>query len=106
MEKWNLETQINKLNIVILKFKFAYAIMPVGKRNKAFHQERKKPQSGNLWGFSSPNLKREGLTPQAGYRLFVTIQPFDDVVAGYTSRDSDNKRNKAIQKEHPLSLPV
>ena len=80
--------------------------MPVGKRNKIFHQERKKPQSGNLWGFSSPNLKREGLTPQAGYRLFVTIQPFDDVVAGYTSRDSDNKRNKTIQKEHPLSLPV
>jgi hypothetical protein len=35
---------------------------------------------------------REGLTPQAGYRLLIAVQPFDDVVAGYTSRNSDNKR--------------
>jgi hypothetical protein len=34
----------------------------------------------------------EGLTPQAGYRLFIAVQPFDDVVAGYTSRNGDDKR--------------
>ena len=63
--------------------------MPVGKRNKAFLREREKPQSRNLWGFSIPIFLREGLTPQAGYRLFIAVQPFDDVVAGYTSRNGD-----------------
>ena len=37
IQKWNLKMHINKLNIGILKFKFAYVIMPVGKQNKIFH---------------------------------------------------------------------
>ena len=31
------------------------------------------------------------LNPQAGHRLLVTIQPFVDAVAHYTSHDSDYK---------------
>jgi hypothetical protein len=58
------------------------------------------------WGFSIPTFKREGLNPQAGYRLLVTIQPFDDVVAGYTSHNSDNKRNKFFHMNTPSLLPV
>ena len=51
----------------------------------------RKPPGRHPWGFSIPTFKREGLTPQAGYRLLIAVQPFDDVVAGYTSRNSDKK---------------
>ena len=36
--------------------------------------------------------------------LFSTVQPFDDVVAGYTSRNSDNKRYQIIQGNTPPFL--
>ena len=42
-------------------------------------------------GFSIPILTRQGLKPQADYRLFITVQPFDDVMANYTTRNRDNK---------------
>ena len=80
--------------------------MPVGKRNKAFLRECENPQSCDLWGFSIPKFLREDLSPQAGYRLLIAIQPFDDVVASYTRRDSDNKRNKTFHPGTPFLLPV
>lgn len=51
-------------------------------------------------------ILREGLGPQAGYRLFIAVQPFDDVVAGYTTHNSDQERNKYIHKNTPFLLPV
>ena len=67
--------------------------MPVGKKIEQVHvgQQTKTRRSGTPSGFYSYFL-REGLTPQAGYRLLIAVQPFDDVVAGYTSRNSDDKR--------------
>ena len=53
------------------------------------HKNTRKAPELQLWGFSIPIWEREGLGPQAGYRLLIAIQPFDDVVAGYTSRNSD-----------------
>lgn len=47
------------------------------------------PSAATL-GFSIPVLSA-GLRAEAGYRLFVAVQPFDDVMANYTSRNSDNK---------------
>ena len=49
------------------------------------------PEAHTFWGFFL-FLEWEGLTPQAGYRLLIAVQPFDDVVAGYTSRNGDDKR--------------
>jgi len=62
----------------------------------------KAPEWSRLRGFL-PFLAVRHL--QAGYRLFAAVQPFDDVVANYTSRNSDNKRNKIFHVRHPLSLP-
>lgn len=49
-----------------------------------------KNPSAAILGFSIPVLSA-GLRAEAGYRLFVAVQPFDDVMANYTSRNSDNK---------------
>mgnify|MGYP005792195447 CR=1 FL=1 len=82
-----------KPNLRILQKKSAYAIMPLGKRNKCSTRTREKPQSGSSGAFLFLFWEREGLGPQAGYRLLIAIQPFDDVVAGYTSRNSDKERS-------------
>ena len=77
-----------------MQSKTAYAIMPVGKEKLVVHVgwlQRKAPVFQH-WGFSIPFSERQGLEPQAGYRLFIAVQPFDDVMANYTSRNSDNKR--------------
>ena len=68
--------------------------MPVGKKIKHVHDGhiRKTPEPQSLGFFYSYFFRREGLSPQAGYRLFIAVQPFDDVVAGYTSRNGDYKR--------------
>ena len=46
---------------------------------------------------------------KAPTRLFVarsvTVKPYDDVVAGYTSRNSDYKRYDKLQCKHLLPLP-
>ena len=83
---------------------FAYAIMPLGKKDISIHGDTKrKPLSLNHSGAFFLFLAVRHL--QAGYRLLIAVQPFDDVVAGYTSRNSDNKRNKIFHVRHPLSLP-
>ena len=81
----------------------AYAIMPIGKRNKCSTWAHENPRAATL-GFSIPNF-REGLDPQAGYRSVIAVQPFDDVVAGYTSRNSDQKRNKFIHYSMVRIIP-
>ena len=61
----------------------------------------KAPEWSRLRGFL-PFLAVRHL--QAGYRLLIAVQPFDDVVAGYTSRNSDNKRYQIIQGNTPPFL--
>ena len=61
----------------------------------------KAPEWSRLRGFL-PFLAVRHL--QAGYRLFAAVQPFDDVVANYTSRNSDNKRYQIIQGNTPPFL--
>ena len=74
-----------------MKTDFAYAIMPLGKKDISIHGDTKrKPLSLNHPGAFFLFLAVRHL--QAGYRLLIAVQPFDDVVAGYTSRDGDNKR--------------
>jgi hypothetical protein len=58
------------------------------------------------WGFLFLFWVWKGLIPQAGYRLFVTVQPFDDVMANYTSRNSNNKRNDIFHAVHLPSVPI
>ena len=72
-----------------------------------FHSEQQRKTLGvPSEGFSIPILEWEGLTPQAGYRLFIAVQPFDDVVANHTSRNSDDKGYNKFHSKHLLSLPV
>ena len=63
------------------------------------------PRVCETLGFSIPIFQREGLNPQAGYRLIVAIQPFDDVVAGYTSRDSDKNETNTSNTGTSFLLP-
>ena len=87
----------------ILQRKITYAIILSGKRENSsimVQTTSESPRNGSSGGF----LFRFWIwwfKPQAGYRLFVTIQPFDDVVAGYTSRDSDNERENIIHNSSP-----
>ena len=77
--------------------------MPVGKKTTASVRCTAKAQEPRIPGPSSHFQAVEHL--QAGYRLLIAVQPFDDVVAGYTSRNSDDKRQQLFRKMHPLSVP-
>ena len=66
-----------------------------------FSTKAKNPRTAFRGFFYSVLLWR--LNPQAGHRLFITIQPFDDVVADYTSHDSDYKANNVVHL-HTSSL--
>ena len=91
----------------ILQRKITYAIILSGKRENSsimVQTTSESPRNGSSGGFLF-RFWIWWLKPQAGYRLFVTIQPFDDVVAGYTSRTGDKKRKYQIQKTHLLPLP-
>ena len=77
--------------------------MPLGKKDISIHGDtNRKPPSLNHSGAFFLFLAVRHL--QAGYRLLIAIQPFDDVVAGYTSRNSDNKRYQIIQGNTPPFL--
>ncbi|HCI59658.1 MAG TPA: hypothetical protein DE313_02445 [Ruminococcus sp.] len=39
---------------------------------------------------------------QAGAVLFISVQPFANVVGNYTSRNRENKRNYVMQLKHLL----
>ena len=71
-----------------------------GTSSACFEYTGESPRNGSSGGFLF-RFWIWWLKPQAGYRLFVTIQPFDDVVAGYTSRDSDNERENIIHNSSP-----
>ena len=62
----------------------------------------KNPRAATL-GFSIPFLV-VGLSPQAHYWLHITVQPFDDVMANYTTHNSDNKRSEKIHVIHLLPV--
>ena len=59
-------------------------------RSPCSSTSKQKPRCSSTGVFYSYFLVWKGLITQAGYRLFVTVQPFDDVMANYTSRNSDN----------------
>ena len=78
--------------------------MPVGKKTTASVRCTAKAQEPRIPGPSSHFQAVEHL--QAGYRLLIAVQPFDDVVAGYTTHDCDQKGcNKIKHALTPFPLP-
>ena len=75
-------------------------------RSPCSSTSKQKPRCSSTGVFYSYFLVWKGLIPQAGYRLFVTVQPFDDVMANYTSRNSDNKRNDIFHAVHLPPVPI
>ena len=77
-----------------MKKNLAYAIMPIGKKMQKVHVDKEtNPQT--VWQYSLRILLffYSGKTPTRLFVvLLVTVKPFDDVVAGYTSRNSNYKR--------------
>ena len=67
--------------------------MSVGKRCEYHMKSKTNPRTVRQYGSGILLFFYSGKAPT---RLFVvpvvTIKPFDDVVAGYTSRNSDQKR--------------
>ena len=72
---------------------FAYAIIAVGKReNKSMRTQKNEALStANTEGFFLLFIV-DRKTTRLVLSLFVSIKPFDDVVAGYTSRTGNKKR--------------
>lgn len=66
----------------------AYAIMPVGEKDMSAHvAQRKAPEVATLGLFYS--VLGGWLKPKAGYQLFLSVQPFADVVGNYTSQNRE-----------------
>ena len=65
--------------------------MPIGKKDVSAHVAHKKPRRSQLRGFSIPFLGR-WLKPKADYHLFISVQPFADVVGDYTCQNREKKR--------------
>ena len=80
--------------------------MPLGKKKApVLETQNEKPRERNSLGFSIPFLYG-GLNHRLVTDYLSPSNHFDDVVAGYTSRDSDNKRKALVPYwRHPLSLP-
>ena len=75
----------------ILIKRFAYAIMPIGKKKSQVHEDKEtNPRTVVAY---SPGILLYFYSGKAPTRLFVVlavaVKPLDDVVAGYTSRNSD-----------------
>jgi hypothetical protein len=88
-----------------LKCRKAYGIMPVGKKDVSAHSEQQKtPESRPLGFFYS--VSGGGLKPKADYQLFVSVQPFADVVGDYTCQNREKKRCEYTHSVHLLPLPV
>ena len=64
--------------------------MPVGKVIRVSMVARKNPQSRNLWGVFYSVLGG-WFIPKADYQLFISIQPFANVVGNYTCQDRNIK---------------
>ena len=64
--------------------------MPVGKMMRVSKMaQQKPPEPQSLGVFYS--ILGGWLKPKAGYQLFISIQPFADVVGDYTCQDRDIK---------------
>ena len=64
--------------------------MPVGKKDMSAHvAQRKAPESQPPGLFYS--VLGGWLNPKAGYQLFLSVQPFADVVGNYTCQNRDKK---------------
>lgn len=62
--------------------------MPVGKKDMSAHvAQRKAPEVATLGLFYS--VLGGWLKPKAGYQLFLSVQPFADVVGNYTSQNRE-----------------
>ena len=68
----------------------AYAIMPVGKKDMSAHvAQRKAPEVATPGLFYS--VLDGWLKPKVGYQLFLSVQPFADVVGNYTCQNREKK---------------
>ena len=66
----------------------AYAIMPVGKKDMSAHvAQRKAPEVATPGLFYS--VLGGWLNPKVGYQLFLSVQPFADVVGNYTRQNRE-----------------
>lgn len=73
-----------------LKCLLEYVIMPVGKKIRVSKMaQRKTPELPPL-GFFYSVLGR-WLIPKADYQLFISIQPFANIIGDYTCRNRDIK---------------
>ena len=62
--------------------------MPVGKKDESAHcGTQKAPEVATPGLFYS--VVARWLMPEAGYRLFISVQPFADVVGDYTCQDRE-----------------
>lgn len=74
----------------ILQSKSAYAIMPIGKNDRSAHAaQRKAPEVATPGLFYS--VLGRWLKPKAGYQLFLSVQPFANVVGNYTRQNREKK---------------
>ena len=88
-----------------MKCRKAYGIMPVGENDRSAHvAQQKAPEVATPGLFYS--VLGGWLNPKAGYQLFVSVQPFADVVGNYTCQNREKKCHKFTHVVHPLSLPV
>ena len=74
-----------------MKCRRAYAIMSVGKNDESVQSGTQKAQVFQHLGFSIP-LRQGGLCLRlatAYYTSLVSVQPFADVVANYTSQNGE-----------------
>ena len=70
--------------------------MPRQKDIRISNQANETPGVDETPGVSVPFFSRR-FRPEAGYRLFIAVQPFADEVANHTSRDGNDKGYKMIQ---------
>ena len=63
----------------------------------------KTPEVATL-GFSIPIFVRQGLAPQARYRLLITVQPFANEVANHTCHNGEDKGYSIFHVMHPLPV--
>lgn len=86
--------------------------MPKGICYNANRQERRKC---SLWHAKSPGVATSGaflfrcgkVAYALGcYRLFISVQPFADVVATTLAKTESKKDENILMVAHPLSVPV
>ena len=74
-----------------MKCQKAYAIMSVGKKDVSAHSEQQKTPELRPLGFFY-SVSGGWLKPKADYQLFVSVQPFADVVATTLAKTEKKKR--------------